>query len=387
MPAHRILIVDDDEKLLKSFERVLGRRFETVAVGNADEALGAIAGPGGFSVVISDYKMPGMNGLEFLAQARVAAPDMARILLTGYADLEMALRAVNESDVFRLLTKPCDPKVLAQALVDAIRYHEAMVAEHEMMEKTLRASVGILADMISLLKPDVFSRVSRLVPTVASLARRLGQGGNWEIETATLLSMVGFITLPESIIDKVQGGKELNPLEMGLFEDHPSFGAEFIAKVPRMEGVSRIVAYQEKSFDGSGEPKDDVKGEAIPLGARILKVVSDYDILIGTGKAKGDALTVMLKKKGVYDPAVLDALTDFIGDEARYCVRKYYLHGLEPGMVLADNVYGHREGKKTKILARGQMLSDMVIEYLLRYSKRSKVEEPITVLEALTCSL
>ena len=387
MPAHRILIVDDDANLLKSFKRILGARFETVTAADGVEGLRAIKEQGPFTVAISDYKMPGMNGLEFFSQAGEADPRMVRILLTGFADLEMSLKALNEVDVFRLLTKPCPPKIMAKALYDAVGYHEAMGAEREMMDTTLKACVGMLADLISLLKPEVYSRVSRVLHAVRCLARTLGAADDWEIETAVLLSMVGFVSLPPKVVEKVLKGRELNPLELAQFEEHPAFAARFISKVPRMEGVSRIVAYQEKHFDGGGSPDDEVRGTDIPLGARILKVAVDYDTQVANFMAKGDALTLMLKRKGVYDPLVLDALTDFIGDEARYTLRKYYLHGLAPGMILAENLMGVRGGKRTKLLAKGQELSALVIDYLQSYAKHGELEEPVSVIEPLSCTL
>lgn len=387
MPAHRILIVDDDANLLKSFKRILGTRFETVTAADGVEGLRAVKEQGPFTVAISDYKMPGMNGLEFFSQAGEADPRMVRILLTGFADLEMSLKALNEVDVFRLLTKPCPPRVMAKALYDAVGYHEAMAAEREMMDTTLKACVGMLADLISLLKPEVYSRVSRVLHTVRCLARTLGAADDWEIETAVLLSMVGFVSLPPKVVEKVLKGRELNPMELAQFEEHPAFAARFISKVPRMEGVSRIVAYQEKHFDGGGSPDDEVRGSDIPLGARILKVAVDYDTQVANFMAKGDALTLLLKRKGVYDPLVLNALTDFIGDEARYTLRKYYLHGLTPGMILAENLMGVRGGKRTKLLAKGQELSALVIDYLQSYAKHGELEEPVSVIEPLSCNL
>ena len=387
MPAHRILIVDDDANLLKSFKRILGARFETITAANGADGLRAVKEQGPFTVAISDYKMPGMNGLEFFTRAGETDPRMVRILLTGFADLDMSLKALNEVDVFRLLTKPCPPKIMAKALFDAVGYHEAMAAEREMMDTTLKACVGMLADLISLLKPDVYSRVSRVLHMVRCLARTLGAAGDWEIETAVLLSMVGFVSLPPKVVEKVLKGRELNPLEAAQFEEHPAFAARFISKVPRMEGVSRIVAYQEKHFDGSGSPDDEVKGADIPLGARILKVAVDYDTQVSNFMAKGDALTLLLKRKGTYDPLVLDALTDFIGDEARYTLRKYFLHGLAPGMILAENLMGVRGGKRTKLLAKGQELSALVIDYLQSYAKHGELEEPVSVIEPLSCNL
>ncbi|MBA4358237.1 MAG: histidine kinase, partial [Desulfovibrio sp.] len=158
----KVLFVDDDVNLLESFRRQLRKRVDLITAEGPKAGIEAAARQGPFSVVISDYNMPVMNGVDMLRVIRHGSPDTVRVLLTGHADLEIAIQAVNEGNIFRLLTKPCPPETIEKVLDDAFRHHDLITAEKELLEKTLKGSVSVLCDLISLVKPDVFGRVSRI---------------------------------------------------------------------------------------------------------------------------------------------------------------------------------------------------------------------------------
>jgi response regulator RpfG family c-di-GMP phosphodiesterase len=380
----KVLLVDDDLNLLESFRRQLRKKGEIVTAEGSKAGIEAAARQGPFAVVISDYNMPGMNGVDMLRVIRHGSPDTVRVLLTGHADLEIAIQAVNEGNIFRLLTKPCPPETIEKVLDDAFRHHDLVTAERELLEKTLTGSVAVLCDLISLVKPEVFGRVSRILPFIRGLSKRLGDPRPWETENAAMLSVVGFITLPDSLINKVEKGKPLAEGELQQFLGHPAFGARLVAKIPRMERVAEIVAYQEKHFEGGGVPKDDLKGELIPLGARILKAVVDFDILLANGMPKGEAITKLDRRKGVYDPAVVAALAEVIREQARYTLQKVHLHSLAPGMIMAEDLYGTRGAENILLIAKGRELNETVIAYLVDNSRTIKINQPVAVIEPIT---
>src|ERR1035441_2270014 len=109
--SEKILFVDDDPNLLSSCERVLRRNFQIETAEGGEAALARIACHGPYAVVVADRQMPRMDGIQFLHALRERAPDTIRIMLTGNADLEGAIRVVNEGNIFRFLTKPCLPEV------------------------------------------------------------------------------------------------------------------------------------------------------------------------------------------------------------------------------------------------------------------------------------
>lgn len=379
----KVLLVDDDSNLLESFRRQLRKTVNLVTAEGPKAGIEAAARQGPFAVVISDYSMPTMNGVEMLRVIRHGSPDTVRVLLTGHADLDIAIQAVNEGNIFRLLTKPCPPETIVKVLIDAFRHHDLITAERELLEKTLKGSVAVLCDLISLVKPEVFGRVSRILPFLRGVSRRMNDPRAWETETAAMLSVVGFITLPDSLINKVEKGKPLTDAEQQQFLAHPAFGAKLVGKIPRMDDVAAIVANQEKHYEGGGEPKDGTPGEAIPLGARILKAVVDFDILLANGMPKSEAITKLDRRKGVYDPKVVAALAEVVNEQARYTMQKVHLHSLKAGMILAEDLFGQRGSETLLLMAKGRELNETVIEFLLDNSKTIKINQPVAVIQPL----
>lgn len=376
---HKILIVDDDARLLKSFERVLGPRFETHTAPDGAAGLDILAEQERVSLVISDYRMPGMNGVEFLAKVMERSPDTVRILLTGYADAETAMQAVNEGNIFRLLSKPCPPKILAKALADGLRIYELQSAERDLLEKTLKANVHLLCDVLSMLKPEVYGRVSRILPYVRGMSRELADPAPWETETAAMLSMLGFISLPEGIVSRVLGNQVLTESQQVRYREHPLLAAKLLRSIPRMSGVADIVLHQERRYDGTGMPEDGRTGDDIPLGARILKVAVDFDAYISNRVSKAEALVFLQQRKGWYDMKALGALDRMLGEEAKYILREVRLLALAPGQVLSEDVIGQRGGKVVLLVSKGQELSEALIEYIYEHAKHYTIKEPIKI--------
>ncbi|MBU1229766.1 MAG: response regulator [Proteobacteria bacterium] len=379
----KVLFVDDDVNLLESFRRQLHKKVNLITAEGPKAGIETAARQGPFAVVISDYSMPVMNGVDMLRVIRHGNPDTVRILLTGHADVEIAIQAVNEGNIFRLLTKPCPPETIEKVLLDAFRHYDLVTAERELLEKTLKGSVSVLCDLISLVKPDVFGRVSRILPHLRGVSKRMADPRPWETETAAMLSVVGFITLPDSLIRKVEKGQPLTDAELQQFLGHPAFGARLVGKIPRMDGVAAIVAHQEKHYEGGGVPKEAAPGEAIPLGARILKAVVDFDILLANGMPKAEAITKMERRKGAYDPKVVAALAEVINEQARYAMQKVHLHALAPGMILAEDLYGQRGSETLLLMAKGRELNETVIEYILDNSRTVKINQPVAVIQPL----
>lgn len=380
-PPERILMVDDEAHILDSFRRELRGRVDLHTALGGGEALEAIDNKGPYAVVISDFKMPGMNGIELLAQVKIKAPDTVRMMLTGYADLDSTIQAINQGNIFRFLTKPCDSETLMRALVDGIRQYRLIRAEKDLLDLTLRGSVKVLCDLLALLKPDALGRANRISRYVNDLAMFFGVDHNWELETAALLSQIGCITLPDGIVQKVSRGTPLDSQERRVFLQHPQTGAEMVANIPRMEEVAKIIAYQEKHFDGSGVPEDDVRENAIPLGARIIKVLFDFDTLVSAGGSKGRALEKMKTQTGIYDPAMLTAFDMVLGVEAKYDVKELSVIELKEGMILVEDIVQYSSEKK--LLAKGQELSDTLVKSVRSYHRIMAVKEPIKVMVSL----
>ncbi|MDR4506221.1 MAG: diguanylate cyclase [Candidatus Scalindua sp.] len=139
--GNKVLFVDDDINLLSSYRRQFQKLFCLEVANGAEEGLVALANRGPFSIVISDFKMPGMDGIEFLSRVKGLFPDSVRIMLTGHADLQRSIDAVNKGNIFRFLTKPCDLDVLLSAIADGIEHYTQVLLERNINKKVLRLSV------------------------------------------------------------------------------------------------------------------------------------------------------------------------------------------------------------------------------------------------------
>ena len=183
-----VLFVDDEVNVVEGFKRQLRKEFTLDTAVGPEEGLKALAERGPFAVVVSDRQMPGMDGVEFLRQVRERSPESVRILFTGNANIEAAVQAINQGQIFRFLTKPCPPDVLTSTLSDALRQHKLITAERELLEHTLSGSIRVLCDMLSFANPEAFGRSSRITRSVQAIATRLQLPNPWLTTTAAMLS-------------------------------------------------------------------------------------------------------------------------------------------------------------------------------------------------------
>ena len=167
----KVLFVDDDAAVLSTFRRTLRKKFQLITAMGGETALEQIQSKGPFAVVVSDMRMPGMNGVQLLAKIKEKNPDTVRMMLTGYADFNTAMEAVNEGNIFRFLTKPCPPDLLAQALEDAARQYRLIKSEQELLNKTLKGSIQVLIEILSIVDQQSFSQVTKLRDYVRRLSK------------------------------------------------------------------------------------------------------------------------------------------------------------------------------------------------------------------------
>jgi len=304
----KILFVDDDTNILAAHRRQFHKKFNVVTVDSGNKGIDVLKEQGPIAVVVSDYRMPEMNGVQFLSTVRQIMPDTVRILLTGQADMQASIDAINEGNIFRFLSKPCSTEVLTKSLNAAVEQYRLITAERELLENTLRGSIKVVSEILSMVSPVAFSCSSRVNSLAKRLAIRLNVENMWEVELSTMLSQIGCVTIPGETLERKYQGKHLSIDENKMFMDHPKIGKSLLVNIPRLEGIAEAIAYQEKQFDGGGIPTNDIKGASIPLIARILKVVLDFDLLEIRGKTKLQAIAQMRSHIQWYDPDVFKEL-------------------------------------------------------------------------------
>ncbi|HEX3800496.1 MAG TPA: HD domain-containing phosphohydrolase [Verrucomicrobiae bacterium] len=378
----KILLVDDEQMLLDALRLSLRKQFPIETACGPIAGLAALKNWQDFSVVVSDMRMPEMTGVEFLAKVKEFAPDVVRIMLTANIDQGTAIQAVNEGNVFRFLNKPCTVEELTAAINAGIRQYQLITAEHDLLENTLRGSVKILTEILALADSTAFGHAEKVRDEVRGLCAALKIENSWELEVAALLSHIGFMTIPAETILKFRSGKTLTAPETELFRQIPAMSGRLLSQISRLEGVSKILTYQGKHFDGTGEPADSVRGTALPQGARMLKFLYDLVELETEGTSRSAALALMRTRAGWYDPAILAAydLPEGQRPGAQSAPSKPALEidfsQLRVGHVLCADVLT-KDG--TLIVISGNRITPTLMERLRNFNGLSGISEPILI--------
>lgn len=373
----KILCVDDDPNILQGYRRVLRRDFDIEIAEGGEEAMAAISREQNFAVIVSDMRMPGMNGVEFLARCKELAPDAVRIMLTGDAEQKTAMDAVNEGTIFRFLTKPCSPETLAKALRAGLEQHRLITAEKELLEQTLGNSIQVLIDVLALVNSTAFSRATRVKRLAHEIAVRLGLQNIWEIELAALLSQIGCVSVPENILQKISSCRQLTKDELDLYQNHPQIGHDLIAQIPRMEIVAAIIAHQNLRSSDYEQPEYELVGPITKMCAQILKVVLDFDRLIEAGNLPQEATEILEERDGWYDPLTLIILRELIDEMIeQFLVRKVSARELENGMILDEDICS-LDG--TVIIGQGREITLPLMMRLKNFSDNGLIDNLIRV--------
>lgn len=371
-----ILCVDDDANILDGYKRHLRKEFKLQTAVGPEQGLLMIAEQGPFAVVVSDLQMPGMNGIQFLAKVRDQAPDTVRMLLTGNADLQSSIDAINQGQIFRFLTKPCTPEALASVLNAGLTQHHLMTVERELLEQTLSGSIQVLGEVLSLVNPEAFGRSSRIMRYVEAIAVHLQVKEPWVIKTAAMLSQIGCVILPEPLLKKVYQGKALTSQESQLFNQHPYLAADLVAKIPRMARVADVIRFQDKLYGSDGGSGEKRRGTEIPLETRILKVALDFDALQVAGKTMEEAFDQLKQRLGWYDPTVIQALKAAFLQEVKYEALSVMVRDLRDHMILAESI---NSSTGTLLASKGQAVTQSMIMRLKSFVLAGSLREPFTV--------
>ncbi|MDH3351542.1 MAG: response regulator [Gammaproteobacteria bacterium] len=375
--TEKVLFVDDEPNVLQSIRRGLRKQFDVHVAEGGEAALQLLHGEHNFAVIVSDMRMPGMNGVELLSRVKQLWPDTVRMMLTGNADQETAVDAVNHGDIFRFLNKPCENTALSEAVKEGIRRHMLIVAERDLLENTLRGSIKALAEILSLTNPEVFGRTTRHKHLMHRLATAMKLADIWQLESIALLSQLGCVTVAEELVKRKAGGFHLSAEDLQEFVAHAKVGADLLAAIPRMDVIAESVRYQERNFDGTGHPADGPSGEDIPLGARLMRVILDFDAFESSGASSADALHRLRKQQQCYDPAILAALESLLGDAATAAPVLTTIGSLTDVMILADDV---RTSTDVLLVAKGQEATSSVRRHLQNFLIQGLISNEVLVI-------
>lgn len=415
-----VLFVDDEPSILSALRRLFRPQGYRVLLAESGRAGLAILEAEKVDLVVSDMRMPEMDGAELLEQVRERWPTVGRILLTGYADVGSTIAAINRGQIHRYVAKPWEDRELLMCVQDGLERRrleqenrallaltraqndelkalnadlagrvKARTSELEQVNAMLETSFAQLQENF-LLSINVFSGLielrsggmagySREVADLARrTARRLDVGAMLEqdVYIAGLLHEVGKIGFPDAMLRKPVSAMASD--EVALYRRHTLNGEAALLPLAQLQRVARLVRSHHERIDGKGFP-DALSGEDVPLGAQILSIAADY-YAAQSGRmslkrySAAEAHSLILGGAGTrYEKAVVEAFELALTDEPteKPCDRQLQAHEVTPGMVLSRDLLSPQG---TLLLAAGFVFDARVVRQLREFSGRERVK-------------
>ncbi|MDD5478327.1 HD domain-containing phosphohydrolase [Rhodoferax sp.] len=413
-----ILCVDDEPSILSALRRLFRAKGLAVQVAQSGQAALALMQTQNFDLVISDMRMPEMDGVAFLEQVRLHWPDTMRLLLTGYADINAVMGAINKGEIYRYIAKPWDDNDIFLVVRGALQHHvleleqkrlQALVQlqneelkamndslevrvhtrtqelrqANERMRNNFITSIKVFTSLIELRHSNLAGHARRVADMARKIATHMGLDAKQgqEIFVAGLLHEVGKVGFADELLSTPV--VMLNTRQLEVFRTYPGIAETILMPLEELKGAVEIIKNHLERFDGGGYPHQLV-GEHIPLGSRILSVASEFDSLqlglIGQRKLDArQAQDVILQGSGRrFDPAVVDAFVVLRGGKSReqlrsekHVERSVSSRDLVPGMVLSRDMI---TPSGLLMLTAGHVLDDMVIRKIIDFERSSELK-------------
>jgi len=374
--SERVLFVDDEQNVLDGIQRSLRKHIMIQTASSGADGLRLLREAGPFALVVSDMRMPTMNGAQFLTKVREQEPDTVRMILSGQADLEATIAAVNDGHIYRFLSKPCPAEKLLAAVEDGLRQHRLINAEKVLLEQTLSGAVKMLIEILGIVSPAASSRASRLQRYVLELACALSLPAHWQWGLAAHVSQIGCVTLPQEILSKVEASQALTEEERGLFESHPQVAGKLLATIPRLDDVAAIVSAQFGQPNCAGKPDNISDWNLRSAGELLLQTACEFDRLITRGATRESAAAALKASKPGLLQAIIKPLLSLKIANQGLIVRQVRLKDLALGMILDEDLVSP---KGIRLVPSGQEITRTLIVRLSSIADGVGVVEPFRV--------
>ncbi|MFK5985984.1 MAG: response regulator [Pseudomonadota bacterium] len=377
--TEKVLLVDDNENVLSSLKRQFRKQFKIDSANSGLTALECIKNNGPYAVVVSDMQMPHMDGIEFLSKVREISDKTIRIMLTGNANMEVAINGINKGNLFRFLTKPIANELLFNAIMDGLKQYR-LLAEHQQLFNINKKQNELLTELNQNLENKVqlrtadlnkanetlkkqnievimtFSKMIELrtgiekghakyiAQKASLLGKNMGMNKTDVQDTliAGLLLQIGKMSLAEKLLTRPFF--LLDKLDRQDYLKHAVEGQLLLTGLDHLKQPAKYIRHQYERYNGSGLP-DRLEGKEIPLASRILSVIQNYiantdGVITGKKMLGSEARDILIKNKGrVYDPNVVDEFIRLIGSSQT--IQKYVnvqWFDLQVGMLI-DKLY------------------------------------------------
>ena len=318
---YKILIVDDEPDNLQLLYRTLRRDYEVTKAHGPLEALDILK-ENQFNCILSDHKMPDMDGVEFLKRTYDMYPDTIRLLVTAYSDVEILMNAINYAKIYRYIKKPYSPEELLHIVQLALEYYQLKEDNKKLivdLKDLFSGTINAIMDALDSKDSYTLGRSRRVAFYTSKIiaAMDLNKTEKATIELAALLHDIGMIGVQEDILHKVE---KLTDEEREEIRKHVFYSVKILEDIKQLDKVTDIIRYHHEFYNGAGYPFG-IKGEEIPLGARIIAIADAYDSLVSfrpyrEGLTPEEALKIIEEKRGEqFDPNILDIFENVV-DEA-----------------------------------------------------------------------
>jgi response regulator RpfG family c-di-GMP phosphodiesterase len=379
-PKPVLLLVDDDELVLNALRRLLeGNERELLTACDGSEALQMLERQP-VALVISDQRMPNMTGLELFREIKKRWPETVRVLLTGYAEMNLVIEAINQGEVYRFLTKPWDTRELLQMVAEILtgwrrRQRENIESYSTRLQKANLETVMALAEAVELKDLYTKGHCVRVRDYSLQLARALDLDADFrrDLIYASLLHDCGKIGISEAILN-IEG--PLTPEQYREIQRHPVLGFQMTCKIEYLRAASIIIRQHHECWDGSGYP-DGLEGREISLGARIIAIADSFDAMTSSRPYRRaldyqKAIAELEAGRGTqFDPELVDLFISLQRESEALGAEHYSRHLLLVGlpeetvteirMVLAGDIYEIEAVTDASMVADGLGQVDLVI--------------------------
>jgi CheY-like chemotaxis protein len=363
-------MVDDEPNVLSGYLRTIGRTFSITCAEGGAAGLIALESKGPFAVVVTDMRMPQMNGIEFITAARGKSKETVYMMLTGNGDQQTAVDAINHGNIFRFLNKPCPQEKLDAALRAALRQYELVTAERVLLRETLAGSIKLLVDALELTHPALAALQSMVKQTYNEICQAIGLPRDWQMTVVGSLCLIGLVTVP--------GIKPDEAVPEEALAAAASLGSRLIGNLPRLGSVAAMILHQREAGMLPDEISPQSPKSIEEAGAQALRFCVDLAQEQQRVGSRAVALRNLDASKR-YDPRLIAAISASMDEVERAAVTAILdlpIEQISPGMELADDV--KREDGKL-LLSSGQLLTELSVAKLRNYARQEVISNRVKI--------
>lgn len=322
---HTILAIDDEQNNLSLLQRTLRSDYNILLAASGQEALEVMQEYGNeISLIVSDQKMPFMEGTEFFKRISEKYPDIVKILVTGHSNVDILVEAINECHLFQYILKPFEPEQLCMIVENGIKKFELSSSKTQILmdlSELFYKTIKSIAHALDAKDEYTHGHSMRVTLYSLALAKALNLPDSLleEIETTGLLHDIGKIAIPEKIL--LKPGK-LTEEEYEVIKKHPELGENLVNGIGKLKLISNWLKYHHERYDGKGYPEGLV-GEEIPISSRIIAIADTYDAMTSSRSYRPalshqEAIEEIRRCSGTqFDPKLADLFIS-ISDEIDY---------------------------------------------------------------------